>query len=97
MMTALLLYAYSQGVYSSRRIARACESAGREPMPFSVMGPVITGRDDHFAPPDKAAVVQGRVAGARLAVVEDAGHMLTSEQPEAFNRVLGEFVQALPR
>lgn len=25
MMTALLLYAYSQGVYSSRRIARACE------------------------------------------------------------------------
>ena len=25
MMTALLLYAYSRGVYSSRRIARACE------------------------------------------------------------------------
>src|SRR5215469_15247777 len=25
MMTALLLYAYSQGIYSSRRIARACE------------------------------------------------------------------------
>ena len=25
MMVALLLYAYSQGVYSSRRIARACE------------------------------------------------------------------------
>jgi transposase len=26
MMTALLLYAYSQGVYSSRKIARACET-----------------------------------------------------------------------
>jgi transposase len=25
MMTALLLYAYAQGIYSSRRIARACE------------------------------------------------------------------------
>ena len=25
MMTALLVYAYSQGVYSSRRIARGCE------------------------------------------------------------------------
>ena len=25
MMTALLLYAYCQGVYSSRRIARGCE------------------------------------------------------------------------
>jgi transposase len=30
MMTALLLYAYCQGVYSSRRIARGCE----EPMDF---------------------------------------------------------------
>src|SRR5437870_12536365 len=26
MMTALLLYAYCQGVYSSRKIARACEA-----------------------------------------------------------------------
>ncbi|MDE3134297.1 MAG: TIGR03560 family F420-dependent LLM class oxidoreductase [Acidobacteriota bacterium] len=28
------------------RIARACEQAGREPLPFSVMGPVIAGRDE---------------------------------------------------
>jgi F420-dependent oxidoreductase-like protein len=28
------------------RIARACEQSGREPMPFSVMGPVIAGRDE---------------------------------------------------
>jgi F420-dependent oxidoreductase-like protein len=28
------------------RIARACERAGREPLPFSVMGPVIAGRDE---------------------------------------------------
>jgi F420-dependent oxidoreductase-like protein len=27
------------------RIARACEKVGREPLPFSYMGPVITGRD----------------------------------------------------
>jgi pimeloyl-ACP methyl ester carboxylesterase len=58
---------------------------------------VITGRDDHFAPPEEAAAVQARVAGARLVVVDDAGHMLTSEQPEAFNRALDEFAQALPR
>jgi pimeloyl-ACP methyl ester carboxylesterase len=58
---------------------------------------VITGRDDSFAPPDKAAALQRLVPGAQLVVIEDAGHMLTSEQPEAFNRALGEFVQALPR
>src|SRR5918996_1112510 len=41
MMTALLLYAYAQGIYSSRRIARACEErvdvmagTGPPPPPF---------------------------------------------------------------
>jgi pimeloyl-ACP methyl ester carboxylesterase len=58
---------------------------------------VITGRDDHFAPPDKAADLQSRIAGAQLVVIEDAGHMLTSEQPEAFNRAVEAFVEALPR
>jgi pimeloyl-ACP methyl ester carboxylesterase len=58
---------------------------------------VITGRDDHFAPPEKVADLQGRVAGSRMVVIEDAGHMLTSEQPDAFNRALEEFVGALPR
>lgn len=58
---------------------------------------VITGRDDHFAPPDKAEAVQQRIAGAQLAVIEDAGHMLTSEQPAAFNAALSAFVDGLPR
>jgi pimeloyl-ACP methyl ester carboxylesterase len=58
---------------------------------------VITGRDDHFAPPDKAEELQRCIADARLVVVEDAGHMLTSEQPEAFNRAVEAFVEALPR
>ena len=47
---------------------------------------VITGRDDHFAPPEKAADVQRRIPGARLAVIDDAGHMLTSEQPDGVQR-----------
>jgi pimeloyl-ACP methyl ester carboxylesterase len=58
---------------------------------------VITGRDDHFAPPDSATDLQGRIAGAQLVIVEDAGHMLTSEQPEAFNSAVEGFLEALPR
>jgi pimeloyl-ACP methyl ester carboxylesterase len=57
---------------------------------------VITGRDDHFAPPEKAEEVQRLIPGARLAVVENAGHTLASEQPEAFNRAVQSFVEALP-
>jgi 3-oxoadipate enol-lactonase len=58
---------------------------------------VITGRDDHFAPPDAAQDLQRRIAGAQLAVIDDAGHMLTSEQPEAFNRAVDAFLDGLPR
>ncbi len=64
---------------------------------LSVPTLVVTGRDDHFAPPDTAEDLRRRIAGARLHVVDDAGHMLTSEQPAAFNRALEEFVEALPR
>ena len=56
---------------------------------------VITGRDDHFAPPAKAEDVCRRIPGATLAVIEDAGHMLTSEQPAAFNAALTTFVDGL--
>jgi len=58
---------------------------------------VITGRDDRFAPPEKAGDLQRRIAGAQLAVIDSAGHMLTSEQPDAFNQSLGAFVEGLPR
>jgi pimeloyl-ACP methyl ester carboxylesterase len=57
----------------------------------------ITGRDDHFAPPERAEEVQRRIPGARLAVIDDAGHMLTSEQPAAFNAAVEQFLAELPR
>ena len=49
------------------------------------------------APPEKAMDLQRRIAGSQLVVIEDAGHMLTNEQPAAFNRALEEFVRVLPR
>jgi pimeloyl-ACP methyl ester carboxylesterase len=64
---------------------------------LSVPTLVITGRDDHFAPPEQAEKVRRGIAGAQLTVVDDAGHMLTSEQPDAFNRAVEAFVEALPR
>ena len=35
----------------------------------------------------------GFIPGARFSVVPGAGHLLNIEQPEAFNRVLLDFVQ----
>jgi pimeloyl-ACP methyl ester carboxylesterase len=53
---------------------------------------VITGREDHFAPPEKAEDLQRRIPGARLVIIDDAGHTLSSEQPAAFNAAIEEFV-----
>jgi 3-oxoadipate enol-lactonase len=58
---------------------------------------VVTGRDDHFAPPEKAEALQRAIPGAQLTVIEDAGHTLATEQPEAFNRAIESFLDALPR
>lgn len=58
---------------------------------------VITGRDDHFAPPAAAEDLQRRIPAASLAVIDDAGHMLTSEQPAAFNAAVETFLAGLPR
>ena len=56
---------------------------------------VITGRDDHFAPPEKAEDLQRRIPGAQLVVIDDAGHTLSSEQPTAFNAALEGFINGL--
>jgi pimeloyl-ACP methyl ester carboxylesterase len=77
----------------------ACQGLDLTPRLAQVRVPtlVITGRDDHFAPPDAAEDVQRRIAGAQLAVIDSAGHMLSSEQPEAFNHAVEAFVEGLAR
>jgi 3-oxoadipate enol-lactonase/4-carboxymuconolactone decarboxylase len=57
---------------------------------------VITGRDDRFATPERAEEVQRAIPGARLVVVEEAGHTLASEKPQELNRAVDEFLAGLP-
>jgi proline iminopeptidase len=45
---------------------------------------VITGREDFICGPAAAEVLVEGIRGARLVVVEDAGHMLFLEQPQVF-------------
>jgi pimeloyl-ACP methyl ester carboxylesterase len=54
---------------------------------------VIHGREDLVWPLKNAeTLMAGLGANARLAVVEDAGHILFQEQPENFNRILRGFL-----
>lgn len=59
---------------------------------------VVTGEDDRTAAPEVARRMAARIPGAELAIVPATGHLLMLEQPEAFDRVLLDFVarRALP-
>ena len=58
---------------------------------------VIAGSEDTLYPPALAASRAGRIDGSTLKVIAGAGHLSNVEQPDAFNRVVLEFLtQAFP-
>lgn len=56
---------------------------------------VIVGENDAITPPDAARKIHEHVAGSRLVVIPEAGHLSNLEAPEAFNGALAEFLGGL--
>lgn len=46
---------------------------------------VIVGSEDSLTPPAVAREIAEQIPGARLTVIEDAGHLVNIERPDAFN------------
>ncbi|MHB8627722.1 MAG: alpha/beta fold hydrolase [Aggregatilineales bacterium] len=44
---------------------------------------ILVGAEDQMTPPKYSAFLAERIAGARMAVIPNAGHMVTLEQPDA--------------
>ncbi len=57
---------------------------------------VACGRQDPVTPLADHEAIAAAVAGARLEVIEDCGHLSTIEQPEALTRVLADWLAATP-
>lgn len=55
---------------------------------------VIVGDHDKLTPPEIARGIAARVPGARLTVIENAGHLVNIERPEAFNEAALAFLLA---
>jgi pimeloyl-ACP methyl ester carboxylesterase len=53
---------------------------------------MLTGDGDVLTPPDLAKEIAGGIAGARLVIVPDCGHLSTVERPEAVNAALAEWL-----
>ena len=54
---------------------------------------IVGDRDEPFVAPSR--YMAGKIAGARLEVIKDASHSSNLDQPEAFNRVLRDFLSTV--
>jgi pimeloyl-ACP methyl ester carboxylesterase len=54
---------------------------------------IVWGREDTWLPPEFGAKLAHTAPSARLHLVQDAGHSPHQEQPEAFNKLLAEFLK----
>jgi 3-oxoadipate enol-lactonase len=57
---------------------------------------VIAGARDAGATPEMAKAIAERIAGAELAVLEDASHLSVAEQPERFTALVQRFLVKIP-
>jgi 3-oxoadipate enol-lactonase len=84
-MTALHKESYIKTITGSVNYARPLELE-------KITAPVhiVVGEEDTLTPPTMSIEMVHRIVGARMTVIEAAGHLSNIEQPEAFNRaVLG--------
>ena len=56
---------------------------------------VLVGRDDTLTPPAKSEELAKRIPGARLVVLDGAGHLSNLEQQDRFNVALRSFLQSV--
>jgi 3-oxoadipate enol-lactonase len=56
---------------------------------------IIVGEHDAITPPDASRKMHEHIAGSRLVVIPEAGHLSNLENPDAFNGALAEFLQEL--
>ncbi len=56
---------------------------------------VLCGRDDIATKPEESDLIARRIPGARLAFIEDAGHLSAVEQPEVATRHIVDFIRTI--
>jgi pimeloyl-ACP methyl ester carboxylesterase len=54
---------------------------------------VVTGDEDAIVPPENSRNLAASIKGARLSIIEGAGHMVFIERAEEFNRAVIEFLE----
>lgn len=64
---------------------------------ISLKALVICGAEDKMTPPDFSRQIAGDINGAKLCLIEGAGHMVMLEKPLEFNEVLNKFTLSISK
>jgi 3-oxoadipate enol-lactonase len=56
---------------------------------------VVHGDQDHILPPGNGSMIAGRIPGAELVIIPQAGHMITTDQPERSLELMDRFLWQL--
>lgn len=62
---------------------------------ISIPALILCGKEDTVTPVGQSVFLQSHIQNSELHIIENAGHMSNLEQPEQFNRHLGNFIQSL--
>jgi len=76
---------------------RACDKVNltADLAKITVPALVVCGAQDKMTPPETSKALAAGISGARLALIEGAGHMVMMEKPDEFNDALTNFCQEL--
>ena len=56
---------------------------------------IVVGDEDVLTPPKEGRKLHAAIAGSRIEVLKEAGHLSNVERPAAFNTVVSEFIASL--
>ena len=83
------------GIVNALRALRDRPDATPNLKDIAVPTLVIVGREDALTPPAFADKLTAGIPGARLVVLEKAGHLSNLEQPEGFNDAVRTFLASV--
>jgi len=64
---------------------------------ISLKALVICGAEDKMTPPEFSRQISESISGAKLCLIEGAGHMVMMEKPEEFNEALNKFTLSISK
>ena len=71
-------------------------ASATKPLPATAAVTPAATQSDAATPAAQGEALQRRIPGARLSVLEGAGHLANLEQPDAFTRLLVDHLTARP-